>query len=94
MFWNRWLGHGQWEQKLDAELRFHIDQQIEDLIRQGLHPAEARRRALLNFGGVEQIKEECRDSRSLAFQQAAYGLQLSDQLVNFPHRGSGNALKQ
>ena len=34
------------------------------------------------------------DSRSLAFQQAAYGLQLSDQLVNFPHRGSGHALKQ
>jgi hypothetical protein len=46
--------------KIDEELQFHIDQQIADYVSAGMHPAEARRRALIEFGGAAQIREECR----------------------------------
>jgi predicted permease len=49
------------EKHLDAELRFHLDQQIADHLAEGMKPEEARRRAILEFGGLEQTKEECRD---------------------------------
>lgn len=48
------------EKQLDAELRFHIEQQISDYIAEGMNPTEARRRAQAEFGGVERVKEECR----------------------------------
>ncbi len=51
------------EQHLDKELRFHLEQQIRDNLAAGMSPDEARRRAAIAFGGLEQIKEECRDSR-------------------------------
>lgn len=51
------------ERELDEEVRFHLDMEAERLEAQGLAPAEARRRARLAFGGVERIKEECRDER-------------------------------
>jgi len=51
------------EQELDEELQFHLDQKIEEGIAAGLAPAEARRRALLAMGGLEQRKEEVRDTR-------------------------------
>ena len=51
------------EQELDAELRFHIDRQAEEYQRAGVQPHEALRRARLEFGGVERIKEESRDVR-------------------------------
>jgi putative ABC transport system permease protein len=49
------------EKHLDAELRFHLDQRIADLVANGMAPKEARRRARLEFGGLDQVKEECRD---------------------------------
>ena len=49
------------EKHLDAELRFHVDQQIADYIAAGMKPEEARRRAQLEFGSVDRVKEECRD---------------------------------
>lgn len=49
------------EKQIDAELRFHLDQQIADLVAAGMTPEEARRRARLEFGGLDQVKEECRD---------------------------------
>jgi hypothetical protein len=51
------------EKQLDAELRFHIEQQISDYIAEGMNPGEARRRAQAEFGGLERVKEECRDVR-------------------------------
>ncbi len=51
------------EQELDTELRFHVEQEAAHRIREGADPAEARRSALLAFGGVEQFKEEVRDAR-------------------------------
>jgi putative ABC transport system permease protein len=49
------------EKRLDAELRFHLEQQIADDIAGGTAPEEARRRARMEFGGLEQIKEDCRN---------------------------------
>src|SRR5207244_5000260 len=47
--------------QLDSELRFHIEELTEANVAAGLTPEEARRRAVLEFGGREQIKEELRD---------------------------------
>jgi macrolide transport system ATP-binding/permease protein len=55
------------ERELDAELRFHVEQQIEQLMNAGLDRDEATRRARLVFGGLDQIKEECRDARGTRF---------------------------
>ena len=67
------------ERELADELRFHLDHEIEKRIASGMTPAEATRRARLDFGGVEQIKEECRDARGVTFvetvlQDLRYGL--------------------
>jgi len=54
------LGRSQMETDMDAELRFHMEAFAEDLVRRGVRREEARRRARMEFGGVEGIKEECR----------------------------------
>src|SRR2546430_5971059 len=54
----------QTEKQLDAELRFHLDQQVVGYVAVGRSPEEARRRARLEFGGLERVKEEVRDTRS------------------------------
>jgi predicted permease len=53
------------ERDLDDELRFHIEMETEAGVGRGLSRAEARRRALITFGGVEQYREETRDTRGL-----------------------------
>lgn len=53
------------EARLASELQFHVEQLVHDYIAAGMDPVEARRRARMEFGGVEQIKEECRDVRGL-----------------------------
>jgi putative ABC transport system permease protein len=55
------------ESELDAELRFHLDRQVEDYINVGLPADEARRRARLEFGNLDWAKEECRDVRPLGW---------------------------
>ena len=52
---------GQLEAGLDAEIRFHIDRQAEKNLRAGMTPGEARRQALIKFGGVERTRERTRD---------------------------------
>jgi len=49
--------------ELDEELRFHLEQQVAQFVGQGMDPAAARTEALRLFGGVEKVKEECRDER-------------------------------
>jgi len=49
------------ERGLDEEIRFHIDQQTDKNISAGMTPAEARRQALMRFGGTERVKEDTRD---------------------------------
>jgi predicted permease len=48
---------------LDAELRAHIDLAVEEKMRRGLSPQEARTAALREFGGITQIKESYREQR-------------------------------
>src|SRR5258708_6643714 len=69
------------DRTLDKELRFHLQQQIDDYIAEGLTPTEAARRARLEFGGVDQIAEECRESRAIfwlhtTWQDIRYGLRV------------------
>ena len=51
------------EKELDAELRDHVERQVADHIRDGLPEREARRRTRLEFGGLDHVKEMCRDVR-------------------------------
>ncbi len=51
------------ERELDAELQYHVDRQTELNLSRGMAPAEARRQALLSIGGVEPLKDECREAR-------------------------------
>lgn len=64
---NGWLGRlfrkRLTEKRLDAELRFHLEQRVRDFMASGLSLEEARRRANLAFGGLEQVKQDCRDAR-------------------------------
>jgi putative ABC transport system permease protein len=62
-WWRRLMHRGEMERRLDAELRFHFDGLVADNLRAGMSEPEARRSARLEFGGVEQVKEECRDAR-------------------------------
>src|SRR5205814_9074186 len=49
------------DDRLDEEVRFHIDMQTERNIRMGMTPDDARRQANLQFGGREKWKSEARD---------------------------------
>src|SRR5579864_2717070 len=51
------------ELELSEELQFHLQNQIDEFVAQGMNPQEARRAALQSLGGVEQVKEECREMR-------------------------------
>src|SRR5215510_13128946 len=69
------------ERDLEDEIRSHLDMQIEDNLRLGMSPEEARYEALRKFGGVEQVKERYRDRSSLSFvdstfQDFRYGLRM------------------
>ncbi|HEY4282441.1 MAG TPA: ABC transporter permease, partial [Chthoniobacterales bacterium] len=55
------------ERQLAAELQFHIDSAVADHMNAGMSESAARRHARLQFGGIEQVKEECRDARGRRF---------------------------
>lgn len=60
------LRRGRMEDELDEELRFHFDHQVDLYLQQDLTEEEARRRARLALGGLDQAKEECRDARGVS----------------------------
>jgi len=62
-----WATTQQDEERLRAEIADHLDFQTAENIRAGLSSIEARRQAVLKFGGVEAIKESYRDQRGLPF---------------------------
>jgi macrolide transport system ATP-binding/permease protein len=69
------------EGELDEELRFHLENQVEKYIRSGLTREEAVRRARIEFGGLDQVKEYCREARGVTFvetfaQDVRYGLRM------------------
>jgi putative ABC transport system permease protein len=51
------------ERELDDELQYHVERQTQLNVERGMPSDAARRSALLQFGGLEQIKEDCRDQR-------------------------------
>src|ERR1700722_11652120 len=57
------------EERLRAEIEEHLALQTADNARAGLSPVEARRQAVLKFGGVEAMKESYRDQRGLPFAE-------------------------
>ena len=59
------------ERELDDELRFHVERQTQKHVRAGRSAAEAARLARLEFGGIDQTKEQCRDARGLSVWEAA-----------------------
>jgi putative ABC transport system permease protein len=69
------------DHELDEELRYHVECKTEENIAKGMTPQEARRAVLLEMGGVERRKEECRDTRRVNWiqdllQDVRYGLRM------------------
>jgi len=62
---------GRKDLELAEELESHLRMQIEDNLRSGKTPGQARRTALLKSGGVELAKETCRDRRGLPVLETA-----------------------
>ncbi len=76
------------DQELDEELRDHLERRTEEHVAQGMAPEEARQRARLDLGGMEQTKEKCRDARGVNlvenfFQDLRYGLRMLRQNPGF-----------
>ncbi len=55
------------DEELDEELRFHLERQTEKYLRAGMNPEQARRQARIEFGGLPQVQEECRQARGVTF---------------------------
>ena len=53
------------EDGMTEELSFHIQQYTDDLVRSGVAPEEAGRRARMEFGGLNSVKGDCREARGL-----------------------------
>ncbi len=69
------------EGEMEAELRFHLERQVEKYVKAGMDRAEAARRARIEFGGVESVKEDCREARGVRFfetlgQDVRYALRM------------------
>ncbi len=83
-----WLGamlqRSRMESEMDAELRFHLEAFAQDLVRSGVPHQEAMRRARIEFGGIERVKEEGREAR---------GVNLVESLLQDLRYGASNMLR-
>ncbi len=57
------FSHPQMDQDLDAEMAAHLEMAIEENIKRGMSAEEARRQALIRFGGVDQARQQQREAR-------------------------------
>jgi putative ABC transport system permease protein len=69
------------EEELDDELRFHLEHQLEKYVSSGMSRKEALRHIRLEFGAIDQVKEQCRDAQGIAVlttvaQDVRYGLRI------------------
>ena len=67
--------------ELEDEIRFHLDQQIEVNVRRGMSPAEARRMAQLDFGGVAQTREAVREVRAIGLDSILRDVQVAIRML-------------
>src|SRR4029453_8059818 len=79
--WRNLLHKDRVEQELSEEVRSYLEMLIEAKVREGLKPEEARRAALIELGGVEQVKESVREIRmgqklEAVWQDIRYGARL------------------
>ena len=59
----RFLVHGRSQSELADELRFHVEHATEANMAAGMTTEEARRQAMIEFGGVERTREQCHEQR-------------------------------
>lgn len=71
--WRSLMGRAELGREMDEEFQTHIEMRTEHLIREGMDPKEAARKARLEFGSTERYREEGREAR---------GLRWSDELLN------------
>ena len=76
------------EAELDEELHAHFDRQVEKYTRAGAAPEAARRRVLVEFGRVDQVKEDCRDARGVSLlenfvQDVCFGARMLRKNLGF-----------
>jgi predicted permease len=90
-WWQRLCNQDRLERELDAELRYHFDREVADNLRMGMSEDEARRRARLDLGGDDLLKENCRDARGTRWVddtaqdlRFAARLLLKDRRFTFP----------
>jgi len=90
-FWSRirsWLDatlrRSRLESEMDAELRFHLEAYAQDLVSGGVPRQEAMRRARIEFGGIERVKEEGREAR---------GVNLVESLLQDLRYGASNMMR-
>jgi putative ABC transport system permease protein len=75
------FGNRQRDREFAEEMESHLQMHIDDNLRAGMTPEEARRQALLKLGGVEQTKESYRDRRGIPWlerllQNVRFGLRM------------------
>lgn len=63
---------GAMEAEMEEEFRFHLEMETERLIGDGMTPLEARRQALLAFGGVTRHQEALRDGRAIPLLESLW----------------------
>src|SRR6478736_7387405 len=64
------VGHKRLERELDEEVRFHVEMQVDDNLKAGMNPEEARYAALRSFGGIEPMKESYRERATIALLES------------------------
>jgi predicted permease len=60
------------EREMAEEMRLHLELYAEELVRSGVAPAEAARRARVEFGGLDSVKDDCRKARGLRLADDVY----------------------
>jgi predicted permease len=81
------------EHGMTEELRFHIEQYTDELVRSGVAPVEAARRARIEFGSLNSVQEECREARGLRlFDELGRELRHAVRLLGKTPRFTATAL--